>query len=332
MADWKFTKGLHDIGNGSYAYLQPDGGWGWSNAGLITDGDEALLVDTLFDLKLTREMLDAMRDATPQANDIGTLINTHSNGDHTFGNQLVEGAEIIASAACAAEMKERGPEELAQIMREAPSLGEGGKFLLEAMGPTKFDFNDIVYTMPTRTFDKSLTLTLGDKTIEVLNVGPAHTGGDTLVYIPEDRTVFTGDILFNEGHPILWAGPIANWVSACDLMLGWDLETVVPGHGAITDKSSIRNLKEHLIYIDVEARKRYDAGMGVEEAALDIVMDAYDQWSDPERIVINVMSLFREYGAPPSTSPRIELHAMMSRYRAHRRDVAGHDGHAGHKH
>jgi cyclase len=332
MADWKFTKGLHDIGNGSYAYLQPDGGWGWSNAGLITDGDEALLVDTLFDLKLTREMLDAMRDATPQANDIGTLINTHSNGDHTFGNQLVEGAEIIASAACAAEMKERGPEELAQIMREAPSLGEGGKFLLEAMGPTKFDFNDIVYTIPTRTFDKSLTLTLGDKTIEVLNVGPAHTGGDTLVYIPEDRTVFTGDILFNEGHPILWAGPIANWVSACDLMLGWDLETVVPGHGAITDKSSIRNLKEHLIYIDVEARKRYDAGMGVEEAALDIVMDAYDQWSDPERIVINVMSLFREYGAPPSTSPRIELHAMMSRYRAHRRDVAGHDGHAGHKH
>ena len=332
MADWKFTKGLHDIGNGSYAYLQPDGGWGWSNAGLITDGDEALLVDTLFDLKLTREMLDAMRDATPQANDIGTLINTHSNGDHTFGNQLVEGAEIIASAACAAEMKERGPEELAQIMREAPSLGEGGKFLLEAMGPTKFDFNDIVYTMPTRTFDKSLTLTLGDKTIEVLNVGPAHTGGDTLVYIPEDRTVFTGDILFNEGHPILWAGPIANWVSACDLMLGWDLETVVPGHGAITDKSSIRNLKEHLIYIDVEARKRYDAGMGVEEAALDIVMDAYDQWSDPERIVINVMSLFREYGAPRSASPRIELHAMMSRYRAHRRAVAGHDGHAGHKH
>jgi cyclase len=211
-------------------------------------------------------------------------------------------------------------------------LGEGGKFLLEAMGPTKFDFNDIVYTMPTRTFDKSLTLTLGDKTIEVLNVGPAHTGGDTLVYIPEDRTVFTGDILFNEGHPILWAGPIANWITACDLMLGWDLETVVPGHGAITDKSSIRNLKEHLIYIDVEARKRYDAGMGVEEAALDIVMDAYDQWSDPERIVINVMSLFREYGAPPSTSPRIELHAMMSRYRAHRRDVAGHDGHAGHKH
>ena len=94
MAKWQFTKGLHDIGNGCHAYLQPDGGWGWSNAGLITDGDRSLLVDTLFDLKLTREMLGAMRDAVPAAKSIGTLVNTHSNGDHTFGNQLLGGAEV----------------------------------------------------------------------------------------------------------------------------------------------------------------------------------------------------------------------------------------------
>ena len=330
MPDWKFTKGLHDIGNNAYAYLQPDGGWGWSNAGLIVDGDEVVLVDTLFDLKLTAEMLAIMRDAVPQARDIGTLINTHSNGDHTFGNQLVEGAEIIASEACAEEMRKRGPDELAQIMREAPGLGEGGRFLLEAMGPSKFDFENITYTLPTRTFDKSLTLNVGDKKLEILNVGPAHTGGDTLVYIPEDKTVFTGDILFNEGHPIIWAGPIANWVAACDLMLSWDLETVVPGHGAITDKSAIRALKDYLVYIDAEARKRFDSGMGVEEAALDIVMDQFDHWKDPERIVINVQSLYREYGAPPSTAARIELHAMMARYQKHRAPAA--DDHTGHNH
>ena len=67
MAKWQFTKGLHDVGNGCHAYLQPDGGWGWSNAGLIVDGDKSLLVDTLFDLKLTREMLATMRDAVPAA-------------------------------------------------------------------------------------------------------------------------------------------------------------------------------------------------------------------------------------------------------------------------
>jgi cyclase len=86
MATWSFTKGLHDLGNGCYAWLQPDGSWGYSNAGLIVDRNETLLVDTLFDLKLTREMLDGMRKSVPQAEKIGTVFNTHGNGDHTFGN------------------------------------------------------------------------------------------------------------------------------------------------------------------------------------------------------------------------------------------------------
>jgi len=92
-----YRKGLTDLGNGTFAYLQPDGSWGWSNAGLITDGDQSLLVDTLFDLHLTREMLASMRDAAPKAAaQIGTLVNTHHNGDHCYGNECVHGAEIIS--------------------------------------------------------------------------------------------------------------------------------------------------------------------------------------------------------------------------------------------
>ena len=101
VGKWQYTKGLHDLGNNTYAYLQPDGSWGWSNSGLIVDGDQSLLVDTLFDLKLTQEMLDTMRASVPASKTIGSLVNTHANADHTFGNQLVEGAEIIASTACA---------------------------------------------------------------------------------------------------------------------------------------------------------------------------------------------------------------------------------------
>ena len=152
MAKWQFTKGLHDIGNGCHAYLQPDGGWGWSNAGLITDGDRSLLVDTLFDLKLTREMLGTMRDAVPAAKSIGTLVNTHSNGDHTFGNQLLGGAEIVTTKACAEEMLERPPEALAAMIRNRATLGDGGKFLYEMMA-RHFEWDDVVYTAPTRTFD-----------------------------------------------------------------------------------------------------------------------------------------------------------------------------------
>ena len=95
-----YTKGLHEVGDRLWAYLQPDGGWGWSNAGLVVDGETSLLVDTLFDLPLTADMLAAMRAATPAASTIGTVVNTHANGDHCYGNQLVAGAEIVASSAC----------------------------------------------------------------------------------------------------------------------------------------------------------------------------------------------------------------------------------------
>ena len=104
MNKWSYTKGLHDLGNSVYAYLQPDGSSGWSNAGIITDGQASLLVDTLFDLKLTQEMLDTMRRSIPAAAHIGSVVNTHADGDHCFGNQLVADALIIASVRTVQEM------------------------------------------------------------------------------------------------------------------------------------------------------------------------------------------------------------------------------------
>src|SRR5437588_5016091 len=83
-----YRQGLHELGDGLYAYLQPDGGWGWSNAGLITGDGESLLIDTLFDLALTREMLLQMGSITGR-HPISQAMNTHGNGDHWFGNQLV---------------------------------------------------------------------------------------------------------------------------------------------------------------------------------------------------------------------------------------------------
>lgn len=314
MAKWQYSKGLHDLGQGGYAYLQPDGSWGWSNAGLITDGEESLLVDTLFDLHLTREMLEVMRAAVPQSANIGTLVNTHANGDHTFGNQLVEGAAIVASAAGAAEMAELPPQALAEIMRNAGAMGEAGAFLKKLFDV--FDFEGIELNAPTETFSGTATRKVGDKTVELHEVGPAHTKGDTLVYVPADKTVFTGDILFIEGHPIMWAGPIANWVRACDLMLGWELETIVPGHGPITDKAGVRAVRDYLVYIEAEARKRHAAGMEVMEAAQDIALDDYSSWGDAERIAVNVDTLYKEFNDDPSPPDIVQLFAMMSKLAA----------------
>jgi len=311
-----YTKGLHDFGNGCYAYLQPDGSWGWSNAGLVVDGGESLLVDTLFDLKLTREMLDLMRRAEPKAAArIGTLVNTHSNGDHTFGNQLVVGAEIIASKDCAEEMRhDNGAQRLAEMKRAATSTSEAGAFLAEIFAP--FDFEGIDVAMPTLTFEGELTRRVGSKTVRLIQVGPAHTRGDVLAYVPQDRVIFTGDMLFINGHPIIWAGPVGNWIKACQLMLDLEVETVVPGHGPVTDKQGVAAVKGYLEYIAGEARRRFDAGMPLFEAAQDISLSDYSSWGDAERIVINVATLYREFaGGKPVTDIRADLFGMMAKLR-----------------
>ncbi|HKV53571.1 MAG TPA: MBL fold metallo-hydrolase [Candidatus Binataceae bacterium] len=315
-----YTKGLHDLGNGCYAYLQPDGSWGWSNAGLVVDSGESLLVDTLFDLKLTRQMLDSMRHAEPKATArIGALVNTHSNGDHTFGNQLVPGAEIIASKACAEEMQQdNGAQRLAEMKKAATAGSEAGAFLAEIFAP--FDFEGIDVAMPTRTFEGELTHKVGNKTVRLIEVGPAHTRGDVLAYVPEDRVMFTGDMLFINGHPIIWAGPVGNWIKACQLMMDLDVDTIVPGHGPVTDKRGAAAVKEYLEYITREARRRFDAGMPAFEAAQDIAMSDYSSWGDGERIVINVATLYREFaGGKPSTEIRADLFGMMAKLRNSRR-------------
>ena len=312
LEKWPFTKGLHDLGNGCYAYLQPDGSWGWSNAGLVVDGDESLLVDTLFDLHLTNEMLAALRDAEPAATaHIDTLVNTHSNGDHCNGNELVAGAEIIASAAAAEEMEHESPATMMQFKQAAPQLGELGEFFLHCFGA--FDFEGIEKTLPTTTFEGRLERRVGDKHVELIEVGPAHTRGDVLVHVPGDRTIFTGDILFIEGHPIIWAGPVGNWIDACRRIEATDVETVVPGHGPITDKRGVAAMREYLEYVAAEARARYDAGMDAFDAARDIALADYSSWLDAERIVVNVTTLYREFSGDREPAEIAELFAEMAK-------------------
>jgi glyoxylase-like metal-dependent hydrolase (beta-lactamase superfamily II) len=308
---WTYTKGLHDLGGGGFAYLQPSGDWGWSNAGLIRDGEAALLVDTLFDARLTREMLDTIEDATGLgAGDIGVVVNTHANGDHTFGNGLLPGARILASAASAAEMAEQSTDRLAEMMRRAPEWGETGAYLTRIFGA--FDFAGAAPKAPTETFTGRTSLKVGDKTVDLYEVGPAHTAGDVIVHAVDDGLVFTGDILFIDGTPIMWAGPVGNWLKACDLIAELKPRAIVPGHGPITDLAGVRKVQDYLRYIDGEARKRYDAGLSVLEAALDISLGDYAAWGDAERIAVNVQTLYREYRGGSDTPGPLDAFAMMA--------------------
>jgi cyclase len=104
-----------------------------------------LLVDTLFDLRLTRNMLEGMRRSIPAAAPISMLFNTHGNGDHTLGNQLVKNARIMATRNCLLDMQARLPDQLHELSTKWRALGEAGAFMHEVVG-SRCDFSDIVQT------------------------------------------------------------------------------------------------------------------------------------------------------------------------------------------
>jgi len=322
MGKWQYTKGLHEVGRGVYAYLLPDGSWGWSNAGLITDGGESLLVDTLFDLKLTQEMLDTMRDAVASAREIETVVNTHANGDHTFGNQLMKGSRIVTTKSVGDAFGHEDAQYYLKMMDEVDRFDSaGGRFMREVFAP--FEFRGIDLPPATDTFEGRLDLKVGDKTVHLIEVGPAHTASDILAYVPQDKAVFTGDILFVGGHPAIWAGPVANWRKACDLICSWDVDTVVPGHGPISTKAEVREFKGYLEWLEAEGRKRYDAGMTFEDAAHDIDLGPYEHWGESERMVPNLMTLWGEFSGKPPEVEFGEVWAGMARYHAMRKSRCG---------
>lgn len=291
-----YERGLTEVADGVHAYLQPDGTWGWSNAGLIVGDSESALIDTLFDLKLTQTMLDDMAPIT-NSQPIANLVNTHANGDHCYGNQLVAGPgiEVIASKASAAEMDETPPSLLAALT--AGSLeGTLGTFIDEAFGA--FDFNDIDTPTPTLIFSGHHDVDAGGRKLELIEVGPAHTGGDIIAWLPDERVVFTGDILFIGGTPIMWSGPLQGWLQAIDTILALDPTTIIPGHGPMASIADVKELRSYLVLLGHMVTERHAAGMGIAETTKDVdaLLDdtTYGKWTDRERIVVNVQSIWRE--------------------------------------
>src|SRR3984957_12166012 len=254
-----YTRGLHEVGDRVWAWMLPDGGFGWSNAGLVAGDGASLLVDTLFDLPLTREMLAAMAPITDRAPITDALI-THSNGDHTHGNQLLDGSVRVIAATGTAEEIEHGMAPEMLVMAQTADLGPvATAYLRERFGPFVF--------------------------------------GCT---------------------PIVWAGPIANWVAACDAMIALDAPTVVPGHGPITDPDGIRAVRGYLVHIAEQAEAAYRKGLSFVEAADAIDLGEYASWLDAERLVINVYTRYRELDSDTAQLPAMGLLAMQAEWLAKR--------------
>ena len=306
-----YTRGLHEVADRAWAWMLPDGGYGWSNAGLVAGDGASLLVDTLFDLPLTREMLTAMAPITDRAPITDALI-THSNGDHTHGNQLLDRSVRVIAAKGTAEEIAHGMRPEMLVMTQTADLGPATGYLRERFG--SFDFGGITVRNADQTFDDRLTIEVGGREVHLVNLGPAHTAADSVVHVPDAGVLFAGDLLFIGCTPIVWAGPIANWVAACDAMIAMDAPTVVPGHGPVTDADGIRAVRGYLVHVAEQAEAAYNNGLSFVEAADNIDLGEYASWLDAERVVVNVYQRYRELDPGTPQLPAMGLLAMQAEW------------------
>ena len=286
---------LEEIAPRVFACLQEVPAIGYSNSGLIDRGG-GLVVDTFWDLPHTREMIDLYSKVWSAP--ARRVVNTHHNGDHCWGNQLFPQAELIGHRRCAESLMKENPATLQALKNADPSSQPAIAQFARSLEP--WDFTGIELTPPTVVFDDRLVIDLDGSPVELIYVGPAHTEGDVIVHLPEDRVVFAGDIIFRLCTPIGWEGTFARWIEALDYIISLNPDVVVPGHGPLCGVDGAREMKGYLQHVLGESKRLLDAGLPAFEAAKQIDLGPYEGWHDPERLLLNVERAYRELrGDPP---------------------------------
>ncbi|HEU4701937.1 MAG TPA: MBL fold metallo-hydrolase [Conexibacter sp.] len=322
----RFRGGLREVAPRTWAWLQPNGGLGESNAGLIAGERESLLVDTLWDERLTRRMLGAMHEPLANA-PLRRAFVTHPDGDHWWGNgALPSGVEIAALPACDRAMRAEAPPRVlnglgatAAVLGRTPgrvgAVAQRGHAMVAPFHwrGVRLRFADVLLEPAERVTvgDRSLpaaTLDVGGREVRVLDVGPAHTAADAIVHVPDTGVVFAADMLFIGVVPVMWHGPVETWLAALETLLALDADTYVPGHGPPCGRTEIEELVAYWHWLREGVAEQRAAGRSASEAAKLLVQSReharWAAWEGPERVVVNVATIYRNLdGGPFEVSP-----------------------------
>ena len=268
-----------EIADGVYAYLQPDGSWWINNAGFVVGTDAVTSIDATSTERRTRALLGAIAGVTSQP--VTTLVNTHHHGDHTNGNCLFADATIVGHRNCRTGV-------LAQHI--------GG--LEPVFGPV--DWGDLRITAPSVVFDDRLTVFAGDREIQLHYIGtPAHTTGDVVAWLPAERVLFAGDLVFNGGTPFVLMGSVLGALDALERVRAFGATTIVPGHGPVCGPEVVDAVAGYLAFVRDIAVDAHAAGVTPLEAARATDLGEYAQWHDSERLVGNLHRSMAELGGTP---------------------------------
>jgi cyclase len=271
-----------EVADRVYAHVQPNGGWCLNNSGVLAGRDGVVVIDTVATearaLRL-REAVDGLG-----AGPTRTLVNTHHHGDHTFGNCLFSpSATVIAH-------------ELART--EAAAAGLGMKHLWPHV-----EWGEISLVLPAVTFQENLTIHVDDRRAELVHVGPAHTTNDVVVWLPDEKVLFTGDVVFSGCTPFNLMGSIAGTLTALDRLRAFGARTVVSGHGPVCGPEIFDQTESYLRWIQRLAADGVRSGLTPLEVARQTEFGEFADLLDAERIVGNLHRAYAEEHGLPLGAP-----------------------------
>ncbi|MFJ8827583.1 MBL fold metallo-hydrolase [Streptomyces sp. NPDC102467] len=273
---------MAEVADRVYAYLQPPGGWCLNNAGLVVGNDATVLVDTAATEYRARALRATVQRLVPDGPDY--VVNTHFHGDHVFGNGLfLPRATIVANERTRADAATAG-------------------LALCGLWPD-VDWGYLVPALPTLTFRDALTLRAGGLTVELLRLGPAHTAGDVVAWIPQRRVVFTGDLVWSGVTPYVLMGSVEGSLRALDELRALGATTVVPGHGAPGGPELFDRTEEYLRWVRDLAVRGVAEGLSPLQVARRADLGRFAHLLDSERLVGNLHRAHAELAGLPPGEP-----------------------------
>jgi cyclase len=254
---------LQKIGNGIWAAIVNDQGLAGGNAGFVIGDDGVLVIDTFQDPRPAKALLGEIRKLTPLP--IRFVVNTHYHLDHVNGNDVfaAAGASIVAHRNVRAWMRTEN------IKMLDPPVTAEKKARVASL------------TLPAVVYDSHIELYLGSRRIDV-RYYPGHTGGDSVVSIPDGHVVFCGDMLWKEHIPNLIDASTKAWVDSLDAMQkDYGPSTWVPGHGGIANAQDVLTFRKYLADLRASVRREQAAGKSGDalvQALLPGLKSNYGKW------------------------------------------------------
>ena len=220
------TISFDELAPGAYGYTAE----GDPNSGVVVGDDSVLVVDAQATPAMAQDVIARIRTVTDKP--VRHVVLTHYHAVRVLGASAYTGAAVIASDVCRAMTVERGQQD---------TDSEIGRF------PRLFRGRDSIpgLTWPTLTFHKRMTLYLGKREVQVIHIGRSHTAGDTVVWLPQERVLFSGDVVEFGATPYCGDAHFADWPTTLAAVEALGAEALVPGRGrALRNRAEVQEAIE----------------------------------------------------------------------------------------